>query len=479
MSVLESPLVLVDVETTGMSFARDRVIEVAAIRVENKQIVESFASLVDPQIELPQFVTGLTGIGRRDLIKAPTFYDIADELKRMMEGAVFVAHNARFDLSFLKHEFKRINKGFSPRLLCTLKLSKALYPDVSGHKLQDLIDRCGIKDAARHRAKDDALVMWRFIQHIEHSFPAPQIEQALKQQFKSPSLPKNLSSEIIEYLPKQPGVYIFQDAARKPLYIGMSGNLKKRVSSHFWADYHSEAEFKISQQVCHIETIVTAGELEAQLLESRLIKDLQPLYNRKLRYRQELTLARQKLSENGYMMLDLELRERIELESLGQIMGVYPTKNKARQIIWRMVKDMYLCPKLMGLEKVNGSCFSHQLNKCLGACCGKESSVDYNRRFLLAFKGRILEQWPYRSPILIEEKNDRDEVHGIIVDQWCVIADISQQPECEPQIRLQAKMFDIDTYKILRSYLSAKAHRLSIRPVPTEWVKNAGLNDVV
>lgn len=470
---------MVDVETTGMSFRRDRVIEVAAIRVENNRIVKSFASLIDPQTELPQFVTKLTGIHRSELTKAPTFYDVADELQRIMEGAVFVAHNVRFDMGFLKNEFKRFNKAFNPRMLCTLKLSKALYPDVRGHRLQDLIDRCSIKTATRHRAKDDALVMWRFIQHIQNSFPAEQIEQAAKQQFKSPALPKDISSEMIKYLPKEPGVYIFQDDARNPLYIGMSRNIKKRVLSHFGDDHNSEAEFKISQQIGHIETIVAAGELEAQLLESRLIKDLQPLYNRKLRHRQEMMLARRKLSESGYLMLDLEMRERIELESLGQIMGVYPNKNNARKIIGQMIKDMYLCPKLMGLEKAKDSCFSYQLNKCLGACCGKESPEDYNQRFLSAFKGRTLEQWPYRSPILIEEKNDRDQLHGIIVDQWCVIADISQQPECEPQIRLQAKMFDIDTYKILRSYLAAKAHRLSIRPVPAEWVKNADLNAVV
>src|SRR4051794_35343560 len=108
MSVLEGPLVFVDIETTGMSYTRGRVIEVAAIRVENDEITESFSSLVDPEAELPMFITELTGISRADLIGAPSFYDIADNLYRIIDGAIFVAHNVRFDYGFLKHEFRRV-----------------------------------------------------------------------------------------------------------------------------------------------------------------------------------------------------------------------------------------------------------------------------------------------------------------------------------------------------------------------------------
>jgi DNA polymerase-3 subunit epsilon len=468
MSVLEGPLVFVDVETTGMSYTRGRVIEVAAIRVENGKVTGSFNSLVDPQAELPQFITELTGITRSDLIAAPSFYDIADELYGLMQDAVFVAHNVRFDYGFLKQEFKRTGRKFSPKLLCTVRLSKALYPDVRSNKLQDLIDRCGIKVNARHRAYDDANAMWQFIQHSAQNFPAPAIEAAIKLQLRSPSLPKNIDPMLVKGLPEEPGVYIFQDSGGRPLYIGKSINLKKRVLSHFSSDHEFESEFKISQQVTHIETIETNGELEALLLESSLVKDMQPLFNRQLRKRQKLTLARQQLRGDGYLGVSIEDVASIDPELASQILGVYTTRGKAKSFLEETISDYGLCPKLMGLEKGPGSCFSYQLKKCSGACAGREDAEVYNQRLLSAFEGRRLQEWPYESPVIIEEKSHRDRQRFMVVDQWCVVAQINLEPGCEPDIKLQAKMFDIDTYKILRSYLASKAHKLVVKPFPTD-----------
>lgn len=238
--------------------------------------------------------------------------------------------------------------------------------------------------------------------------------------------------------------------------------------SHFGADHEYESEFKISQQIADIRVYETHGELEALLLESKLVKDLQPLYNRQLRRRQKMTLARQVLDTEGYITLNIEDTAGIQPDSLGDILGVYTTKGKARQFIDQIIKDHGLCPKLMGIEKSSGSCFSYQLKKCRGACAGKEGADSYNQRLLSAFEGRRLQAWPYSSPILIEEKTDKDGHRSMVVDQWCVVADIKAEPDCEPVVKFQDKMFDIDTYKILRSYLASKPHKLSIRPFAME-----------
>jgi DNA polymerase-3 subunit epsilon len=468
MSVLDGPLVFVDVETTGMSFSRGRVIEIGLLRVEHGEVTARFNSLVDPQSELPPFITGLTGITRDDLVGAPTFYDIHNELHDLLKDAVFVAHNVRFDYGFLKQEFKRVGVKFSPKQLCTVRLSKALYPAARGHKLQNLIDRYGIEVAARHRAFDDAQAMWHFIQHVQQNFPAPLVESAISRQIKSPSLPKGIDPNLIRDLPEGPGVYIFNDNQGRPLYIGKSVTIKKRVMSHFSADHEYESEFKISQQVADIKIIETNGELEALLLESQLVKDLQPLFNRQLRRRRKMTLARQTYRADGYISLELEDVTAIDPESLGRVLGVYPTKTQAKQFIDQILKDYGLCPKLMGLENGHGSCFSYQLKRCRGACAGKEDPLSYNQRLLIAFEGRRLQAWPYDSPVLIEEKTDNDAHSSMVVDQWCVVAHIQAEPDCEPVIRLQDKMFDIDTYKILRSYLSSKPHKLTVRPFALE-----------
>ncbi|MGF7228421.1 MAG: 3'-5' exonuclease [Candidatus Saccharibacteria bacterium] len=178
MRALDKPLVFVDIETTGLSPTKARVIEVAAIRVEQGVVVEEFNQLIDPETELPYFISRLTGISADDLYDAPVFADIADELYRIMDGAIFVAHNVRFDHSFLQHEFSRVGKNFDPKLLCTMRLSRALYPQHASHKLANLIERHGFTYAARHRAYDDAHVLWQFLQHSQNTFTSDVLDAA-------------------------------------------------------------------------------------------------------------------------------------------------------------------------------------------------------------------------------------------------------------------------------------------------------------
>lgn len=178
MRALDKPLVFVDIETTGLSPARERVIEVAAIRVEHGKIVEEFNQLINPAKPLPYFITQLTGISSDDVFEAPAFEDIADNLYRIMDGAIFVAHNVRFDYSFLQQEFQRVDMNFNPQQLCTMRLSRALYPQHSTHKLANLIERHGFTYAARHRAYDDAHVLWQFLQHVGSAFSPDALDAA-------------------------------------------------------------------------------------------------------------------------------------------------------------------------------------------------------------------------------------------------------------------------------------------------------------
>lgn len=472
MRVLEQPLVFVDIETNGLSHTRGKVIEVAAIRVEDGIVSGSINSILDPLTEIPPFISQLTGITHQDIKGAPTFSDIADELYRLIDGAVFVAHNARFDYSFLKQEFKRIGQQFNPKLLCTVKLSQALYPEHRSHKLEKLIERLGLNPARRHRAYDDALVLWQFLQHAEKTFDSKIIDTAVKQQLKSPSLPKGLSRQLLNSLPESHGVYIFEDENASPLYIGKSINIKKRVLSHFSRDHEIESEFKISQQIKNISVIETGGELEALLLESRLIKEKQPLYNRMLRRNQKLTLARQITSEDGYIRVSIDEVAAIDPTDTSDILAVYTTKGKAREYLNQAIKDHLLCPKLLGLEKSKSSCFLYQLKKCDGACVGKEPAKKYNARLLSYFDGKRIEQWPYGTPIAISEYGPEQHSKSIIVDQWCVIADISQDEGCSPVVKYYDKAFDIDTYKILRAYLGNKMSKLKIHPASLDNINH-------
>ena len=475
-AIFSSPLVFVDIETNGLNHIRGRVIEVAAIRVENGKVTDTFRSLIDPETELPFYITNLTGITTNDLKGAPTFDQIADDLKAVLKDAIFVAHNVRFDYSFLKQEFGRVGLSFLPKQLCTVKLSRALYPHVKGHKLADLISRHNFSFAARHRAYDDAAVLWQFLQYIEKNFTPEQIEIAIGKQLSQPAIPKSLQPEMVKNLPETTGVYIFEDADGRPLYVGKSINIKKRVMSHFGRDHAESKEFKIAQAIENIVTYETGGELAALLLESKLVKELQPLYNRQLRRTAKLTLIKQAMGEDGYLSVKLSEASQIDAAVAGQVLAVYPRRGKARDAVSALTKIHELCPKLMGLEKATGSCFWYQLHKCRGACVGRETADKYNARLLGAFERQRIQAWPYKGPILVEEKvPGQTDVKAIVIDQWCVLGELTQQEYCEPVLEARPRHFDLDTYKILQSFLASKFDRLRIQKMTPEQLNALSL----
>ena len=473
-ALFSTPMVFVDIETNGLNHIRGRVIEVAAIRVENGKVTETFRSLIDPETELPYYITNLTGITTNDLKGAPTFDQIAEDLKSVLKDAIFVAHNVRFDYSFLKQEFGRLGLNFLPKQLCTVKLSRALYPHVKGHKLADIIQRHNFSFSARHRAYDDAAVLWQFLQYIEKNFTPEQIELAVGKQLTQPAIPKSLQPEIVRNLPETAGVYIFEDGEGRPLYVGKSINIKKRVMSHFGRDHAESKEFKIAQAIEHITTHETGGELAALLLESKLVKELQPLYNRQLRKTAKLTLAKQTLDDNGYLSVALEEASQIDSGVVGQVLAVYPRRGTAKEAMAGLTKLHGLCPKLMGLEKAHGSCFWYQLRKCRGACAGQEAPALYNQRLLVAFDRQRIQAWPYKGPILLQEKVAGTTLTSLVVDQWCVLGEVTQEEYCEPVLHARPRHFDLDTYKILQSFLASKLDRLRIQRMTPEQLLALG-----
>ena len=472
MSVLHEPLVFVDIETNGLNHVRGRVVEVAAIRVENGQITREFRQLIDPGVPLPQFITRLTGITQNDLAGAPIFAAIADELHECLSGAIFVAHNVRFDYSFLKQEFKRIGKQFNPRQLCTVRLSRALYPTERSHKLASVIERHNLQVSARHRAYDDAHALWQFVQIVQREFAAEVLEAAIAKQLKRPALPKALTHEVIDALPTGTGVYIMYDETGAPLYVGKSIHIRQRVMEHFMRDHDNVGEFNLAQRVHSITAQETAGELEALLLESQLVKQLLPYQNKMLRRLEKLLLLVKDYDENGYIRLRTEVSDPNVVYKSDDILAVYDRRSKVRASLERGLRDWDLCPKLLGLEKTKRACFWSQLGKCRGACIGTEPAESYNERLLTAFSRQQLAPWPYKGPVLIQEKIQQGVTRtGLVVDRWCVIGRLRQDPDCEPTVERQAFAFDLDTYKILSAYLATKLNNLSVQMLSPQQLK--------
>lgn len=464
--ILNRPVVCVDIETDGMNHLTGHIIEVAAIRIENGAVVDEFKTLINPGIKIPYFITNLTGITTDDVAAAPTFEAVSDRLQEILNGAVFVAHNARFDYSFLRQEFRRLDINFDPKQLCTVKLSRRLYPAQRSHKLASLISEHGFSYAARHRAYDDAHILVQFLDKIEQEFDHETLQSAISQQLRQPSLPKHLDPKLIADLPPSHGVYIFEDETGSPLYIGKSVNIKRRVLSHFTADKDSFKELKISQTTHNISFQQTSGELEALLLESHLIKTMQPLHNRRLRRVRKLVATRRNISANGYIELTAESIDQLEPDEFDRTLALHPNRNKQKTSLLMAVKTFDLCPKLCGLEKSRGACFSYRLGKCRGACVGQEPAENYNRRLLLAFERKKIDRWPFAGAVIIEENlKPQDEIsRGFIVDQWSIVGTITQEEDFEPQISRYEASFDLDAYKILHSFITTRSANIRITP---------------
>ena len=499
----------VDVETTGARAPYDRVIEIGIQRVEEGRLIETYSTLVDPECRIPPIITQLTGITNAEVVGAPTFAEIARQVYQLLEGCVFVAHNVRFDYGFIRNEFARLEQVFSAPCLCTVRLSRLLYPRERQHNLDCLIERFHIPCEHRHRALDDARVLWTFLQCAREEVGVKRFEQALKALLKRPTLPPHLAPEAIETLPSSPGVYVFYDETGIPLYVGKSVDIRERVLSHFSNDHRSGKEMQIAQHTARIDTHPTYGELGALLLEAHLITTLVPLYNSRARARQRLTAIREGARKNGYQTTIIEELQEIATDVSHTILGVFHSRQQARAYLHELAKEHKLCPKFLGLERSRGTCLARpvvgprplavgpsvvprgmggrdvapprrgafdgatgsparqwrvpgraargapQLRQCSGACVGKESPIRYNLRFATALAARRLKRWPYPGAILIEEHNaQKTQGHAFVIDQWRVVRALAYGEASQTACTAPQEQGDYDTYKMLVAYLS-------------------------
>lgn len=452
--MFDYPVVYVDIETTGVSARNSRVLEVAAIRVNPDGATQEFSSIINPDSYIPSNISKLTGITAHDTVDAPHFNDIADELLELMTGAVFIAHNVRFDYSFLKMEFERVGIAFSPKLLCTVRLSRALYALEKGHSLARLIERHAIPVLDRHRAFDDAQAIKYFTELAFDQHGVEVFNQMVERQLRTQYLPPNLNAEELETIGNAPGVYIFKDENGLPIYVGKSVTLKNRILSHFRDT--APKEIKISQTVHHVETIPTGSELAALVLESKLVKELQPLYNRQLRrIRRYALLVRSDI--HGYASVAVRNASIDDTTDLSVIYGVYETRTKAKTRILELTRSFQLCPKLMGLEKGTGACFSYSLGRCRGACIGEEPTSLYNRRFEVALAHHKIATWPYHTAVSVPINQQGEQV---VIDKWIVVGYLTADGERTSYAG--EPTFDVDEYKIIKRFLRENQQHISV-----------------
>ena len=245
-------LAFVDLETSGSVTGTDRITEIGIVTVDIDGTVKTWEKLINPETFIPPFIQQLTGINNEMVADAPVFADVASEVQKLLADRLLIAHNARFDYGFLRDEFKRLNIHFHARTLCTVKLSRSLFPEHKKHNLDALIERHDLQAEARHRALADAKLIHQFWQKIHVDRDIESIQSAITALNPHPNLPVHLESAVDD-LPSTAGRYRFLDEQNRLLYENTAKNIRKRVLSHFSGKPRSPREAGIILQVKTIE----------------------------------------------------------------------------------------------------------------------------------------------------------------------------------------------------------------------------------
>ena len=420
MDLFREPLAIVDLETTGGRAARDRITEVGVLLVDDGRAVAEHAWLVNPGVRIPPFISRLTGIDDGLVADAPPFERRGRELLELLEGRLFIAHNARFDFGFLRAEFARLELCFAPRVLCSARLSRRLFPEHRRHNLDSLVARHGLEVARRHRALDDARAVWHWLDRAVRPIAPERVADALEALDARPLLPQRIAPDLFDRLPDGPGVYRFYDADGQLLYVGQSGDLRRRVGDHFRPGGAGGAGARMVSAVADVRWETTRGVLEARLRESALIKQLRPLHNRQLRRSRELCTWRW-APEGGscrpprLVVLDGEVPGADEVEHW----GLFRTRRAAREALRKLARARRLCLRRLGLERGKGACFGAQLGHCAGVCCGREHASQHDLRLLEGLVALRRFVWPYRGPVGLRERDPGGAVRTVhVLDRW-------------------------------------------------------------
>ena len=262
-------------------------------------------------------------------------------------------------------------------------------------------------------------------------------------------VPDHIDAAIIEQLPSGPGVYYFIDKNGVILYVGKSIHIKQRVLSHFYASSRDSKEKKLAFATHDIHFTNTAGELSALLLESREIKQHNPIFNRRLRrYRK---LHSWQLSEDSERLSPTLVAAQWPPVRGEQLYGLYRSRSQANSVLRDLANTHHLCRKVLGLEKSSRGCFNLQLQRCRGACIGKESLISHNRRLRQALTSHDALVWPYPNAIALREL---PTAALLVFHRYYFLGHATDMAGAQALLtQSDPHLLDLDSYRILLRFL--------------------------
>jgi DNA polymerase III subunit epsilon len=392
---------IIDIETTGGSAIQEKITEIAVYLHDGEKITGEFVTLVNPERNIPYFITNLTGISNEMVEDAPRFYEIAKTIVELTEGRTFVAHNARFDYSFIRQEFKSLGFNFKRNILDTVALSRKLLPGHKSYSLGNICKDLNILINGRHRAAGDALATVKLFEMlIEKDISINGFTSPLLKNTRNSKLNPNLDTKIINEIPEEPGIYYFYNEKGDLIYVGKSRNLYQRVTTHL-SNNTTNRSMEMRDLIADIDWESTGSELIALLKESAEIKLNKPIYNRAQRRTGFQHGIFSFTDDNGYINFRYGTLNDDEAP-----VSVFTSRDKAKSKLNSLIENYQLCQKLSGLYETNGACFHYQVGICKGACCGKETPEVYNERASRAIEEFIFTR---RNFFIIDRGRNHEE----------------------------------------------------------------------
>ncbi len=375
---------VLDVETTGLSPKTNRIIEIGLVKIKDGKITESFRSFFNPFCQLPTAITKLTGITDDDLYDAPAFSDLIFQINQFIGNSIIIAHNSQFDISFLQNEYLRVEENFLPNpVLCTLKISRKLFPFLESKSLKDVGKHLQIRHKDLHRALSDATltakIFIKMMGIITTNYIINNIDElSAFQQLPASDNPNILIKKGIGHdfvnLPDTPGVYIFKNSKDKVLYVGKSKSLKQRVTNHLSKTAGKKSK-DIIKKSSSIEYKETPSELTALLAESQLIKFYMPKFNVQLKNYSSNYFIKVRLQ---HYAPDISVVQDIELDG-NDYFGPYHNRETAKNLVDIIDKTFLLreCTDRIITKKKN--CYLYDINRCSGICLPEYNREDYEK----------------------------------------------------------------------------------------------------
>lgn len=337
--------------------------------------MERYETLINPGQPIPYFIQAMTGISNQMVAGAPPFKEVAERVYELLKDKIFIAHNVSFDYSFIKAHLKDAGFDLNTKKLCTVRLSRKIFPGFPSYSLGKLCQSLGIPVYDRHRAGGDTEATVKVFRLLLQHDREQHIEKSLRRNSKEAILPPNVPKEHFDQLPYTPGVYYFHNEKGKVVYVGKANNIRYRVNSHFSNNSQGRQKQHFMQHVHRISYQSCGTELMACILESTEIKKIWPVFNTSQKKWEDVYGIYLFEDQNGYLRLGID-KNRKRLNPVCTFHYIVD----GHAMIRKLIRDFQLCPKLCFLQKDIGPCGGIEEGSCRGACEQIEKPGSYNQR---------------------------------------------------------------------------------------------------